>query len=141
METTVEPGSLDQSDIDKLIAGLDAVGETPRLVGPDGASVELPVEIHGVLLRVVEELRAGNGISVVPVETVLTTAQAAELLNVSRPHLVKLLEQGALPHHMAGSHRRIKFGDLMAFRDQRVQEREDALAKMHAIADESGMDL
>jgi hypothetical protein len=42
---------------------------------------------------------------------------------------------------MAGSHRRIKFGDLMGFRDQRAQEREDALAKMHAIADESGMDL
>ena len=71
----------------------------------------------------------------------LTTAQAAEMLNVSRPHVVKLLDQGKLPHHMAGTHRRIKVGDLLEYRNRRDHERSDALAEMHRIADEAGMDL
>lgn len=141
METTVQPGSLDPSEIETFIRCLDAVGETPRLVGPDGTSVELPVEIHAVLLRVANELRAGNGVNVIPVSAVLTTAQAAEMLNVSRPHVVKLLEQGDVPHHMAGTHRRIKVVDLLEYRDLRDQERADALAEMHRVADEAGMDL
>jgi len=141
METIVQPGAVDQAAINSFVEGLDAVGQTPRLVGPDGASVELPVEIHAVLLRIAEELKIGNGVTVVPVSAVLTTAQAAEMLNVSRPHVVKLLEQGELPHHMVGTHRRVKVADLLAFRDRRDQERSDALAEMHQIADEAGMDL
>lgn len=141
METIVQPGSVDQAEINSFIEGLDAVGQTPLLVGPDGASVELPVEIHSALLRIAEELRIGNGVTVVPVSAVLTTAQAAEMLNVSRPHLVKLLERGDLPHHLAGTHRRIKVADLLAFRDRRDQERAEALAEIHDIADEAGMDL
>jgi len=141
METIVQPGAADQAAINSFVEGLDAVGQPPRLVGPDGASVELPVEIHAVLLRIAEELKIGNGVTVVPVSAVLTTAQAAEMLNVSRPHVVKLLEQGELPHHMVGTHRRVKVADLLAFRDRRDQERSDALAEMHQITDEAGMDL
>lgn len=141
METTVRPGSVDPDEIDSFIEGLGAVGQTPLLVGPDGASVELPVEIHAVLLRIASELRIGNGVTVVPVSAVLTTAEAAEMLNVSRPHIVKLLDQGELPHHMAGTHRRVKVADLLEFRDRRDQARSNALAEMHQIADESGMDL
>lgn len=141
METIVQPGSVDQAKIKTFVEGLGAVGEAPRLVGPDGASVELPVEIHEVLIRVADELQAGNGITMVPVSAVLTTAQAAEMLNVSRPHLIKLLDRGDLPHHMAGSHRRVKVGDLLAYRDKQERERNDALAEIHRIADETGMDL
>ncbi len=141
METIVQPGSLKQAEIDTFIEGLNAVGETPRLVGPDGASIELPVEIHAVLLRVANELQIGNGVTVIPVSAVLTTAQGAEMLNVSRPHVVKLLDQGELPHHMAGTHRRIKVTDLLPYRDRRDRERAEALSELHRIADESGMDL
>lgn len=141
METTVQPGSVDRSEIETFVRGLDAVGETPRLVGPDGASVELPVEIHAILLQVANELRAGNGINVIPVSAVLTTAQAAEMLNVSRPHVVKLLEQGDVAHHMAGTHRRVKVADLLEYRDRRDHERSEALAEMHRVSDEAGMDL
>jgi excisionase family DNA binding protein len=141
METTVRPGSVDPAEIDSFIEGLGAVGQTPLLVGPDGASVELPVEIHAVLLRIASELQIGNGVTVVPVSAVLTTAEAAEMLNVSRPHIVKLLDQGELPHHMAGTHRRVKVADLLEFRDRRDHARSDALAEMHQIGDESGMDL
>ncbi len=141
METIVHPGTIDQARIEQLVDGLGAIGETPRLVGPDGTSVELPVEIHTVLLRVVNELRSGNGVTVVPVSAVLTTAEAAEMLNVSRPHVVKLLDQGDLPHHMAGTHRRVNVADVLTYRDQRDQVRADALAEMHQIADEAGMDL
>ena len=94
-----------------------------------------------VVLRVANELRAGNGVNVIPISAVLTTAHACEMLNVSRPHVVKLLEQGELPHHMAGTHRRVEVADLLEYRDRRDHERSDALTEMHRIADEAGMDL
>lgn len=141
METIVQPGTVNQAEIESFVTGLANVGQTPLLVAPNGASVELPIELHAVLLRVAEELRAGNGVTVMPVSAVLTTAQAAEMLNVSRPHVVKLLDQGHLPHHMAGTHRRVKLGDLVAYRDERDQARATALAEMHEIADGAGMDL
>lgn len=141
VETTVQPGSINHAEIEALLRGLEGCGETPRLIGPDGTIVELPIEIHAILVRVAQELEAGNGVNVIPVSAVLTTAQAAEMLNVSRPHVVKLLDQGKLPHHMAGTHRRIKVGDLLEYRNRRDHERSDALAEMHRIADEAGMDL
>ncbi len=76
-----------------------------------------------------------------PVSAVLTTAQAAELLNVSRPHVVKLIDTGKIPHHMVGTHRRLYLSDLLRYRDQQDQIRRAALAEIHAIADETGMDL
>lgn len=141
METVVQPGTVNQEEIESFVENLPLVGQTPRLVGPRGASVELPVELHSILLYVAEELRSGNGVTVLPVAAVLTTAQAAEMLNVSRPHVVKLLDQGQLPHHMVGTHRRVKVADVVAYRDVRDEERRKALAEMHEIADEAEMDL
>lgn len=141
METIVQPGTVNKAEIESFVETLTVVGQTPRLVAPNGASVELPVELHEVLLYVAKQLQAGNGVTVMPVAAVLTTAQAAEMLNVSRPHVVKLLDQGKLPHHMAGTHRRVKVADLVAYRDERDRERSTALAEMHEISDEAGMDL
>ncbi len=107
METTLQPGSVDAAMISRLVAQLDSIGEaTPRLVGPDGYGVDLPVELYSILRKVADELKAGNGVTVIPVSAVMTTAQAAETLNVSRPHVVKLIDNGEIPHHMSGTHRR-----------------------------------
>ncbi|MCB2100756.1 MAG: helix-turn-helix domain-containing protein [Rhodobacterales bacterium] len=63
-------------------------------------------------------------------ETILTTVQAAEFLQVSRPHLTKLLKQGDIPYHMVGSHRRIRFEDLVAFKAQQESARRDVLQEL-----------
>jgi len=65
--------------------------------------------------------------------------EGADMLNVSRPHLVKLLDQGALPHTKTGRHRRIKFVDLMTYKEQREQASRDAMDELAAQAQESGM--
>jgi len=85
-----------------------------RLVGPDGEAIELPAGIHALLVSVVENLKAGNGVSVIPLHAELTTVEAAQLLNVSRPHLIKQIEAGAIPHHMVGTHLRLRLADVLA---------------------------
>lgn len=139
--TIVEPGAVDSAKIQHLLARLDRIGGQPRLVGPDGDAIELPVELYELLRDIAGELSRGRGVTVMPLSTVLTTAQAAELLNVSRPHVVKLIDTGQIPHHMVGTHRRLYLTDLLQYRDQQDQARQEALAEIHDIADETGMDL
>ena len=77
--------------------------------------VELPTSSLRLLVDIPSELAEGDAVKVVPVRVELTTQEAADMLNVSRPHLVKPLEGGALPFHKTGKHRRIRFADLMGF--------------------------
>ena len=101
--------------------------------------VELPTSALRLLVDILAELAEGNAVRVVPVHAELTTQEAADMLNVSRPHMVKLLEEGALPFHRAGKHRRIRFSDLMQFKAQRDQASEDAMAALAKQAQELGM--
>lgn len=89
-------------------------------------AVELPTSALRLLVDILAELADGNAVKVVPIHAELTTQEAADMLNVSRPHLVKLLESGALPFHKAGKHRRVRFADLMAFKTAR--DRDSGLA-------------
>ncbi len=114
-------------------------GETAKLIGPDGDAIELPEGVHDLLVTILENLKAGNGVTVIPMHAELTTVEAAELLNVSRPFLIKQLEAGALPHHMVGTHRRLRLSDVLAYRDRMDQRAEDALAAMTAEAEELGL--
>ena len=101
--------------------------------------VELPTSALRLLVDILAELAGGNAVKVVPIHAELTTQEAADLLNVSRPHLVKLLEDGALPHHKTGKHRRVRFADLMQFKTQRDQDSERAMSELAAQAQELGM--
>ncbi|OZI34233.1 DNA-binding protein [Bordetella genomosp. 10] len=101
--------------------------------------VELPTSALRLLVDILAELAEGNAVKVVPVHAELTTQEAADLLNVSRPHLVKLLEDGALPFHKTGKHRRVRFADLMAFKSQRDQASEQAMEELAKQAQELGM--
>jgi excisionase family DNA binding protein len=89
----------------------------------------------------VAELRAGNEVTVMSSSAVHTTAEAAELLNVSRPHVVKLVDGGPIPHHMAGSHRRLALADLLVYKTRRDATSRVALAEIQQLADDTGMDL
>lgn len=110
-----------------------------RLVGPDGEAIELPPGIHALLVSVVENLKAGNGVSVIPLHAELTTAEAARLLNVSRPHLIKQIEAGVIPHHMVGTHRRLRLADVLAYRDQAEARASAALDAMASEAENLGL--
>ncbi|CAG9409457.1 MULTISPECIES: helix-turn-helix domain-containing protein [Providencia] len=96
--------------------------------------IELPTSALTLLMAILGELAAGNAVQVVPVHAELTTQEAANILNVSRPHMVKLLEEGRLPFHKTGRHRRILFADLMQFKAQREKE---SLQAMQALVDQS----
>jgi excisionase family DNA binding protein len=101
--------------------------------------VELPTSALRLLVDILAELADGNAVKIVPVHAELTTQEAADLLNVSRPHLVKLLEEGALPFHKAGKHRRVRFADLMQFKAARERSSEEAMEALARQAQELDM--
>ncbi|MFP3495035.1 helix-turn-helix domain-containing protein [Pseudomonas sp. SIMBA_059] len=99
----------------------------------------LPTSALRLLVDILGELAIGNAVKVVPVHAELTSQEAADLLNVSRPHLVKMLEEGAIPFTKTGRHRRIRFSDLMAFKQRRDEESQEAMEALAQQAQELGM--
>jgi len=100
---------------------------------------QLPDIARQLLSRILDETARGRALSVVPVETALTTTQAAEYLNVSRPYLVRLLREGKLPFHRIGTHRRLRLSDLRAYKERQEEESYAALAELQAQAQELNM--
>jgi excisionase family DNA binding protein len=97
-------------------------------------AVELPTSALRLLVDILSELADGNAVKVVPIHAELTTQEAADLINVSRPHLVKLLEAGDLPFHKTGKHRRVRFSDLMAYKTAQEQASTVAMEELAAQA-------
>lgn len=92
--------------------------------------MELPTAALRLLLEVLTELAEGNAVQVVPVHAELSTQEAADLLNVSRPHVVMLMEEGTLPFHKNGKHRRVRFTDLMQFKAERDRLSERSMQEL-----------
>ncbi|MDO5511688.1 helix-turn-helix domain-containing protein [Corynebacterium sp.] len=124
--TVVEPG--DMGALLDLSRFLEQHSSPAALVGPDGDQFELPAEVYRTLRVVVASLLRKQAVSIVPVDQKLTTQQAADVLGISRPTLIKAIDQGELPcERVPGSrHRRILLSDLLAYREQLDNER-DAL--------------
>ena len=99
----------------------------------------LPTSALRLLVDILGELAIGNAVKVVPVHAELTTQEAADLFNVSRPHLVKMLEEGAIPFTKTGRHRRVRFSDLMAFKQRRDEHSQEAMEALVQQAQELGM--
>lgn len=110
-----------------------------RLILPTGEEVELPDSVFRILRQVVRVLAQGEAVSVVPVNQELTTQQAADLLNVSRQYLVRLLDQGKIRFHKVGTHRRIAFGDLMEYKHLRDDEMKHGLDELTRLSQELGL--
>lgn len=102
----------------------------------DSAPIILPANVFSSVLKLLVEMGNGNAVAIVPVEAELTTQQAADLLNVSRPHLIKLVERGELTFRMVGTHRKLKAQEVLTYRDKTDMVRREALAKM-AEADQA----
>lgn len=109
-----------------------------KLVGPDGEEIALPGEVYSALREVVDAMAQGLAITIAPQHAVLTTQQAAELLNISRPTLVRLLEEGQLPYEQRGRHRRVRLTDVLDYQERSRYERKAKLDELTHSASEDG---
>lgn len=105
----------------------------------NGLGFKIPEFALKMLLEIFEEVAKGNAVTLIPVHSELTTQQAADILNVSRPYVVKLLENNEMPHVKRGRHRRIRFDDLMTYKEKSEQEVEEALDEMVRLSQELGI--
>ncbi|MGO1055762.1 helix-turn-helix domain-containing protein [Crossiella sp. CA198] len=112
---------------------------SPALVDPDGTHLELPPEVFEVLRDVVQAMSQGLAITIVPHHTVLTTSGAAQLLGVSRPTLVRLLEAGEIPYEQPNRHRRIMLADVLAYQDRARRARAAGLDEMVRAGEDDGL--
>lgn len=101
--------------------------------------IEIPAGAVSLLMEILEAMAAGRGVTLIPENAELTTVQAANLLNVSRPFLIKLLKEKVIPHRLVGRHRRVLIDDVMAYKEKIDREREAVLDKLAADAQENDM--
>jgi excisionase family DNA binding protein len=123
-------------DLNELLAASEG---SPALVSSDGKSVKLSHSVHRVLLQAVQYLHQGAQVQILPLHRNLSTQEAANLLGVSRPYLVELLEKGAMPFHKVGSHRRVLAEDLVVYKERRDAERRQALDEI--VKESEGLGL
>ena len=134
----IEPSQI-SPDILRQIEDLIRQPSRLALVGPDKSVVELPEALNDVLVYVVEAMKRKQAIFLLPEDEAFTTQAAADYLGMSRPYLLRLLEAGKIPHHFVGTHRRVMFRDLRAFRDARDGERRAGLDALTRAVDEAGV--
>ena len=120
-------------------AGMDRPLTLRLADGEEERPIELPTGVVSLLAHVLEAMAAGRGVTLVPEHAELTTVQAADVLNVSHPYLVKLLDEKAIPHRKVGAQRRVRMEDVMAYKNAVDREREDILDRLTREAQENGM--
>jgi excisionase family DNA binding protein len=111
------------------------------VVDPDGSSesVTIPTAAFRLLVTILAEMASGNAVRLIPHHAELTTQEAAELLNVSRPYLVRLLDEERIPFHRVGTHRRVLFKDVMTYRAEHRRARRSALDELTRLDQELGL--
>lgn len=138
-ETVLRPASSEADRFNELRDHIDAMfgeAQKPYLLGPDGERIDLPDSALEALRVIIEAMADGLSITLVPHEKELTSQEAADILHVSRPHLIKLLDRGGLPFHRVGTHRRIRIEDVLAYRDRRDAERSAALDELTKLSED-----
>lgn len=132
------------AEVVNFVAALEGRGITPpvprpALVGTDGRRHELPEPIFEALLQVATAMAKGRAVTVIPRNTLLTTQEAADLLSISRPTLVRLVEDGEIPFEMRGRHRRVQLADLLDYQHTMRRHRREALNRMAREGQEAGI--
>ena len=129
-----EEGAL--RDLEELLSRVP--GTTRLFLGTPTSRRDIPASVQRLLVAMIRELARGKAVSIASMQRDLTTQQAADLLNVSRPFVVKLLESGAIPFHRVGTHRRIHLEDLLNYRQHRSEDRGAALTELARETQEQG---
>lgn len=107
--------------------------------GGKGETVTIPKTAFRLFVAILAEMANGNAVRIIPHQAELTTQEAAGLLNVSRPYLVRLLDGNRIPFHRVGTHRRILFKDVMAYKAQHRRARKDTLDRLSKLDQELGL--
>ena len=140
---TAEESYLARSCSQGLSAVLDTRGDSQEisLTDREGVAhkVSVPVSALRMMVELLTQLGEGNMVKLVPIHAELTTQEAADLLNVSRPTLIKLLDEGALPYHRTGNRRKVLFSELQAYKEQKKRDRLIALDELSELDQEQGM--
>lgn len=117
-------------------------GEDVRLIVESDTKIVVPLPARAVMLvvQLLETMAQRIPVSIIPHEAELTTQQAADYLNVSRPYLIGLIDSGKIHHRTVGRHRRVRFGDLLDYEQRSLKEREAALEEMAREAERLGLE-
>jgi excisionase family DNA binding protein len=105
----------------------------------DGQELVLPKSATRLITHLLTEMAHGNAVTIIPIHANLTTQEAADYLNVSRPHLVSLLEKGLIPFDKVGTHRRIRFQDLVTYRTSFETRRREIMEELATQSQQEGM--
>ncbi|KQO53603.1 MULTISPECIES: helix-turn-helix domain-containing protein [unclassified Methylobacterium] len=120
----------------RQVIAKQASGEVEISVVTDGGKpvgVTLTPGLSDILMELLRHIGSGDAVTILPVNQMLTTKQAADILNVSRPFLVGLIDKGEIPHTLVGRHRRVKADDLFAYKNSRAATRSSALEELAEI--------
>lgn len=139
---TVVPTPHDQETARATHRLLEALPKnTTVILSAEGqGTAELPSALLPLLLSALKDLERGRSVTLITHEVMLTTQQAADLLRVSRPHLIKLLEEERIPFRRTGSHRRVRVSDLLAWLKSREEEQDRLLRQLTEEAQEVGLE-
>ncbi|WP_245401186.1 helix-turn-helix domain-containing protein [Nocardia albiluteola] len=136
-ERTLLPEHPDQlAAVRRFLDEASTTGQVTVLRSAEGEMVALPAEVVEGLRLVASALSEGKAVTVAPLHTTLTTQEAAELLGMSRPTFVKLLDAGEIPYTRPGRHRRVRLTDVLAFREYRRAERAAGLSELTRISED-----
>lgn len=136
-DRTISPPDDDHElqELDDLVTA----NETAELHGPDGRVTTVPSEIYDVLREVVSALRTGQAITVAHHHAELTTQEAADLLGISRPTLIKRLDRDDIPFTRPGRHRRLRLMDVLAYRQSLRDRRREGIKKITSLSEDAGL--
>lgn len=101
-------------------------------------TITIPSSAFRLLAEILSEMAKGNACSLIPVHAELTTQQAADVLNVSRPYLIELLEKGQIPHRKVGTHRRVRLQDVTEYKRRTDAARRKSLEELSAVDQQLG---
>lgn len=147
-DRVLDPNELSEAEIQHLkrhrarLEKLSAEGRGYlRVEGEEGETetIPLPSSFLQILARALSEVSEGRSVHIAPTEEELTTREAADLLNVSRPYLVKLLDERTIPHRKVGTHRRVLRRDVVAYKERMRVDAEDAMQELADQAQKLGL--
>jgi excisionase family DNA binding protein len=129
----------ERREVKRLDQQLATATSAKLLIGSAEEAIELPGAVFQLLQQIVHQIGEGKMAIIQEIEEILTTQEAADLLHVSRPYLIKLLEEGEISFTKVGLHRRIRFQDLKAYQKKQEEKQEAALEEIARISQELGL--